>query len=429
MSNENQPISVIGLGYVGLPLACLFSRNHNVIGYEKDSEKVGKILSGEEVVKEPGLSELLSDRLNSGKLKLTSDKSLLGGATVKFITVGTPYDLKTRQTDFSQLDSSIKDISPYLNRGDVVALKSTVPPGTTDGRVKLLIESLGFKVPEEIGLVFSPERMVEGQAIHDFTSLPKIVGGSGEKSVDIIANILTELGGRVVKVSSAVTAEMVKMIDNYSRFVFIGLTNEIALMSEKLGTDIYELLNAAKEDYPRNSGLLKPGPGVGGSCLNKDPFILKSFMEDAGLQLKFVEAAKEVNYSMASHVVDITNSFSNGRKKVTIAGVAFKGDTNDTRFTTAFEIQKRLENSGYDTSFTDPYAVMDGVRIEPDLISASKNSEILVLLTDHSAYKKLDLKILKESMGVDPMIMDTRGIIDRKEAEKMGFEYHGLGRL
>lgn len=326
MNDQTQDIkiSVIGLGYVGLPLSCLLSRKFEVVGYEKDYRKVEDILRGKEVVREPGLQALLNESLSTGRLSLTSDTSRLVKSNIKIITVGTPFILQTMETDFSQLDSSLNDIIPQLNKGDILILKSTVPPGTTMGRVKDIVEKSGLKVPDDIGLSFSPERMVEGQAISDFLSLPKIIGASDDKTSSIVKEIFSALGGTIVEVSSPETAEMVKMVDNYSRFVFIGLTNEIALMSEKVGVDVIELIKSAKLDYPRNAGLLKPGPGVGGSCLNKDPFILESYMLKKGLKLEMVEAAKSINYGMASHVVSLVKKFSYGKKNITVLGVAFK---------------------------------------------------------------------------------------------------------
>ena len=156
-------------------------------------------------------------------------------------------------------------------------LKSTVPPGTTNNIVSNKIRSFGFSVPEQIWIAFSPERMIEGQALKDFTSLPKIIGASDVETSSLVAEIIGSLGGPVLQVSSIETAAMVTMVDNYSRFVFLGLTNEIALVSEKIGVDVLELISAAKYEYPRNAGLMVPGPGVGGSCLNKDPFIIILF--------------------------------------------------------------------------------------------------------------------------------------------------------
>lgn len=422
-------ISVVGLGYVGLPLAALLSRNYSVIGFDVDSKKVELVHAGKEIINEPRLKPMLDSALRSGKLKLTSDPTVLIKTDVKIITVGTPFDSLNSVVDYSQLDSSLELLHEFLKLGDVIILKSTVPPGTTTQHVKAIIESHGFNVPEEIGLVFSPERMIEGQAIEDFESLPKIIGATDERSYSIASEIIGSLGGKVIRVSSPEAAEMVKMIDNYSRFVFLGLTNEIALMCEKIGVDVNEVISSAKIDYPRNAGLLRPGPGVGGSCLNKDPFILRSQMLSLDLDLHMVSSAREVNSLMPKHVADMVNKFSGPRRKVLIAGIAFKGDTDDTRFTPAFQIIEELESNNFDIVLSDPFVKSDNHKILRSVYDAASDCDVIVILTDHTSYKELDLKRLKEKMSASPLMIDTRTAISRIDAEENGFEYHGLGNL
>ncbi|MHB8360888.1 MAG: nucleotide sugar dehydrogenase, partial [Thermoplasmataceae archaeon] len=281
----------------------------------------------------------------------------------------------------------------------------------------------------DVGLCFSPERMVEGQAVNDFMTLPKIVGASDPETVEICCEIIGSLGGKVIKVSSPETAEMIKMVDNYSRFVFLGLTNEFALISEKLGIDVLELIKAAKEDYPRNSGLLLPGPGVGGSCLNKDPYILKAHMRKLDLDLRMVNCAMDINMNMPYHVCELVEKYAKSRKNVTIWGIAFKGDTDDTRFTPAYQIYDYLKEKGFIITASDPYVNERRIEIIKDEFLALKNSNILLVLSDHSNYKNINFQMLKDNMSENPVIIDTRGIIERSDAIKNGFEYHGLGRL
>lgn len=422
-------IAIIGLGYVGLPLSVLLARNYNVIGFDTDNEKVAKIKSGKTPINEPGMDDLLKDNTLISNIKFTCSVDELKAAKIKIITVGTPYDPSTDYIDYSQLESALDILKDQMNNGDVIILKSTVPPGTTNNIVSNKIRSFGFSVPEQIGIAFSPERMIEGQALKDFTSLPKIIGASDVETSSLVAEIIGSLGGPVLQVSSIETAEMVKMVDNYSRFVFLGLTNEIALVSEKIGVDVLELISAAKYEYPRNAGLMVPGPGVGGSCLNKDPFILKAHLSKLDLNLKMVEAATAINRSIPSHITQIIQTFSNGRRKVLIAGVAFKGDTNDVRFTPTFEIKNQLMSAGFDVILSDPYVFSPFENVEENLYDASEGQEILLLLTDHTEYKELNLQKIKIKMAADPIIIDTRGLIPREDALKLGFQYHGYGRL
>ena len=220
---------------------------------------------------------------------------------------------------------------------------------------------------------------------------------------------------------------MAKMVDNYSRFVFLALTNELALASERCGVDVLELINAAKEGYPRNSGLLIPGPGVGGSCLNKDPFILAAEMKKSSLDMKMVRCSKEVNNYMPVHVAELVRNYASGRRNVVIIGVSFKENTNDTRFSPCFTIEQHLKESKFEVKLSDPY--VKGENIIPDPYLASNGADILVILTKHDLYKSLDLKKLSNIMKEKSLIIDTRGLIERKDAESLECEYHGVGRL
>lgn len=420
-------IAVIGLGYVGLPLSSLLAIKYNVIGFDVDKLKIRGLLENKLPVDEPDLEYYLEKSISSNHLIITNEAYKIKEANIKIITVGTPYNNNEMKIDTEQLISALNIVLPYLNNGDVIILKSTVPPGTTNGLVKTIIENGGFAVPENIGLVFAPERMIEGQAIKDFKTLPKIIGATDERSYRIASEVLSSLGGKLIKVSNPETAEMIKMVDNYSRYVFLALTNEIALISERVGVDVLELIEAAKDNYPRNSGLLLPGPGVGGSCLNKDPFILKTEMNKSNLQLKMVNCSEEINNYMPLHVAELVKKYLLPGSMITILGVAFKGDTNDTRFTPCYTIENNLSGSGYNIRLSDPF--VKGEKIISNPYNAVRKSDTIVLLTDHSLYKNLDLYKIKGLMNNKPIIIDCRGLIDRQKAESVGFEYHGVGRL
>lgn len=419
-------LAVIGLGYVGIPLSSLLARNYEVIGFDTDESKIRKIRDGTIPIKEPGIEDVLNAAMESGRLKITLEPAQLKDSDVKILTVGTPYDEKADFVDYTQLESALEIVIPYLKPGDVIILKSTVPPGTTMGFVKSKVESSGLKVPADIGLVFAPERMVEGQAIIDFQTLPKIIGASDNRSRATAEQIFGTLGGKIIAVSNPETAETIKMVDNYARYVFLGLTNELALTCEKLNVDVLEIIRSAKDNYPRNAGLLFPGPGVGGSCLNKDPFILRGVTRKSGLELEMLTSAQLINSQMPKHVFDLVRRF---RKSgiVTILGVAFKGNTDDIRYTPAFQISEMLARSKFQVRLSDPF--VSGVNIFKDIYKTCEGTNILILLTDHSEYSNIDLPRLKNIMGDDPLIVDTRGIIDRDEATNNRFEYHGLGRL
>lgn len=420
-------ISVIGLGYVGLPLSSLLAVNYDVIGFDVDECRIKSLQNYNIPVDEPELSEYFNSAIRNNRLKLTDNPHELRKTLIKIVTVGTPYLPSNNSIDISQLSMALEILVPELKKGDILLLKSTVPPGTTTGLVKERIEKEGFIIPQDIGLAFAPERMIEGQAIKDFKTLPKIIGATDNRTYSIVSDLLSSLGGRIIRVSDPKTAEMAKMVDNYSRYVFLALTNELALVSENIGVDVLELINAAKDDYPRNSGLLLPGPGVGGSCLNKDPFILAAEMSKNNLNLKMVECSSEVNNYMPIHVAELVKKFAGARNDVAILGVAFKEDTNDTRFTPCFIIERNLKNNKFNVKLSDPFVVGNNVISDP--YEASKNSDIIVILTAHSVYKNLNLKKLYNLMTGNPLIIDTRGLFDRNVAVTLGFEYHGVGRL
>ena len=420
-------VSVIGMGYVGIPLSSLLAINCDVIGFDVDKTRIKNLINSELPVDEPDLPEYFSRAVNNKKLKFTDNVHDIKNTLIKIVTVGTPYLPGLNQIDMSQLSSALQIVVPELKKGDILLLKSTVPPGTTSGLVKEMIEKYGLKVPDEVGLAFAPERMIEGQAIRDFQNLPKIIGATDERTFSIVSELLATLGGKVIHVSNLETAEMAKMVDNYSRYVFLALTNELALVSEKVGVDVLELIKAAKYDYPRNSGLLVPGPGVGGSCLNKDPFILQAEMAKNSLNLRLVGCSREVNNYMPLHVAELVKKYAGNRKYAVIFGVSFKEDTNDTRFTPSFSIEGSLKEAQFEVKMSDPF--VKGDDIIPDPYVASKDSDIIVIVTAHSIYETMDLGKLYSLMNKNPLIIDARGLFDRKTATSLGFEYHGVGRL
>lgn len=423
----DRSISIIGMGYVGIPLSSLLAKDFNVTGFDVDKAKVQELLEGRLTIHEPDLKEIFDASIMSKQLTITDNPDRIKDTTVKIITVGTPYDNDRKMTNYNQLLSSLRIVVPRLKKGDVIVLKSTVPPGTTSKLVRKAVEEAGFVVPDDIGLAFVPERMIEGQAVKDFKTLPKIIGATDDRTYNIVSEMLSSLGGEIIRVSNPETAEMAKMVDNYSRYVFLGLTNELALISEKIGVDVLELISAAKKNYPRNSGLLLPGPGVGGSCLNKDPFILQSELEKKSMNLKMVDAAKEINSYMPLHVTELVRRYARERSIITILGVAFKGDTDDTRFTPSNTISKVLQDSNFVIKLSDPFVA--GEKIIPDPYKAIEGSDVIIVLTDHSAYNDLDLDKIYGKMNKKPLIIDTRGQINRWEAESKGFEYHGVGRI
>lgn len=422
-------VAVVGLGHVGLPLSVLLAPAHRVVGLESDPARARAIAQGDPGLDEPGLGPRLRRVLRSGRFTVTTDPAGIRSCRVKVVTVGTPYDRIRKRPDLRQLRSALRSVTRELVRGDVVVLKSTVAPGTTSGTVARAIRARGLRVPEDVGVAFSPERMIEGRAIHDFRTLPKIVGASDDRSFAKVRTLLAPLGGEVVRVRDPTTAELVKMVDNYARYAFLAITNELALIAPTFGTDVYEVLAAARHRYERNAGLLVPGPGVGGSCLNKDPFLLHDSARRRGVPVRVTPTARAVNEQMPEQVVRLVTRTVGRRRRVLIAGVAFKGETDDTRFTPAEPIAARLRRRGYRLSFTDPY-VRDwpGGAVGADVYAAARGTDAIVVLTDHRAYRELDLPRLARAMGPRPILVDTRNLVPASAARAAGFRPVSLGR-
>ena len=388
--------------------------------------KIIRINSGDTPINEPGLHQLLLSLPKAGSLIVTDNPTYIKEAKIKIITVGTPYDENSGIVDYYQLNDSIKILLPNPNHGDVVILKSTVRLGTTMGLVKNLIESGDFTDPQEIGGVFSPELDVEGQAVNDFLMLQNIITASDARSGKIAEELLKTLGGKIIKVSNPEIAETIKMVDNYSRYVFLGLTNELVLVSVKIGVDVLETIGSVKDQYPRSAGLLLLGLGAGGAGLNKDPFILRGVMRRFGMEMQEVKSYETINSRMPLHVVKMVTNFRKSGN-VTLLGVALNCDTDNTRYTPSFKIRDNLVEKTFKVILTDQF--VSGNDVQKDLFESCRGSNILVLLTDHSGYRKIDLQGLRSIIPPNTMIIDSRGLIMREDAIKSGFEYRGFGGL
>lgn len=421
-------IAVVGLGHVGLPLAALLARHHVVVGLEANQAVVADTNRGVTVIAEPGLKAVLGSAVRSGRLRATFQPDEIASSPVKIIAVGTPYNRDTHTVDSSQLEAALAAVTAHLRRHDTVILKSTVPPGTTEGWVRDSVEAAGFKVPRDVGLVFAPERMVEGRAIRDFCTLPKILGATDDRSFRVARAALAPLGGHIVRVRNPTTAEMAKMMDNYTRFVLLGLTNELAMIARAFGVDPQEVLHAFKDHYPRNAGVLSPGPGVGGSCLNKDPFALGDEAGKRGLKVRMLASAQMVNESMVDHVRYLVTSHARPGARVLVAGAAFKGDTEDTRFSTSIPLGQRLRRDGYTVTYSDPLVKRLGRQtVGNDLYGDAASTDAVVFLTDHSVYRRTNLRRLAGAMHRRPVLIDTRALFRRNRAESLGFRYVRLG--
>jgi len=399
---------------------------------DPNRQVVDRITSGSPPIFEEGLPEIMGRSVRSGRLTAsTTPDEALSKASVIIITVGTPVS-RDRKPVLGHLDSAVRDVGRNLPHGSIVVLKSTVPPLTTENMVRPLLEELsGLVAGRDFGLAFVPERTVEGRAVQEFLTLPKIVGGIDQRSTRVASAFFSQLGGRIVPVSKPRTAETAKLFDNIYRDVNIALANELAMLCEHIGVDAIEAIGAANKDYARTH-LLSPGPGVGGSCLTKDPYILLHSAGAAG-DGRLIRTARSVNDGMPGHVVSMVEealgSAHRGIRgaKIAILGYTFKGDTDDTRNTPVAEILRVLVDSGAEPAIFDPH-VKEGVPGNvASLEEAVHEADCVVVSTDHQEFKSLTLSQMLSSAKSPLVVVDTRHLIDPIEASAKAI-YRGVGR-
>ena len=406
-------IGIIGLGYVGLPLAVEFAKaGFDVTGFDVDESKNTAINAGTSYIPDVPAAEL-AEVVHAGRLRATSDMSKLGDMDVVDICVPTPLR-KTKDPDLSYVVKAVEAAAKVLKRGQLVILESTTYPGTTDEVVQPMLEAGGFKAGVDFLLAFSPERVDPGNAQYTTKQIPKVVGGHGAASTEVAAALYGRVVSSVVTVSSTRVAEMVKLLENTFRAVNIGLVNEIALMSRKMDIDVWEVIDAAKTK-PFGFMPFYPGPGLGGHCIPIDPFYLSWKARQSGFECRFIELAGQVNGSMPEHVLQLVSDALNSVKKpingsrIHLFGIAYKRDVNDMRESPALDVLELLIRRGAVVTYTDPWVpkLADGhhtlTSIDTDTAIAD-GFDCAVITTDHTAFDYARLATL-------PLIVDTRNAL------------------
>jgi UDP-N-acetyl-D-glucosamine dehydrogenase len=413
-------IGVIGLGYVGLSLAVEFAKaGLQVTGIEIDPDKVARLQEGESYVQDVKPYEV-KGLIADGKLIVVDDYRVLAELDAVSICVPTPLS-KTKDPDISYIAAATKEIVAYLRPGQLIVLESTTYPGTTDEVILPALQKTGLEVGREFFVAFSPERIDPGNAQYRTHNTPKIIGGVTASCAQA-AKALYELAiQRVVVVSSARTAEMVKLLENTFRAVNIGLVNEVALMCDRLKIDVWEVIEAAATK-PFGFMPFYPGPGLGGHCIPVDPYYLAWKLKTLDYKARFIELAAEINTNMPWYVVSkVVDALNEQRKSVygasiLVLGVTYKRDTSDLRESPALDIIKILQNKGATVSFYDTFAAdlqnLDGaihVPLEKEVI---QGADCVIIATDHSnvnyewvsahAQLVLDTRNVTKHLGIDP---------------------------
>jgi UDP-N-acetyl-D-glucosamine dehydrogenase len=406
-------VGVIGLGYVGLPLAVEFANaGFPVTGIDVQAAKVQGLNAGRSYIQDVA-GDVIAKHVDCGRLRATTDFSVIGELDAISIAVPTPLR-KTKDPDMSFVVSAAEQVARNIHPGLLVILESTTYPGTTEELLLPMLEKSGLKIGEDFFLCFSPERVDPGNARYQTRNIPKVVGGITPACTEMGALFYAQALERVVPVSTTSVAEMVKVLENTFRMINIGLANEIAVMCEHMGINVWEVIDAA-DTKPFGFMPFYPGPGLGGHCIPIDPFYLSWKSRQAGVEARFIELAGQINGQMPRHVVDRVQTALNNHGKplmgsrVHILGVAYKGDIDDLRESPALDIILLLERRGARVSYSDPH--IPSVRLNghglnsEDPEKCAEAADCVVIVTDHRAF---DYAMVVEKAK---LILDTRNAL------------------
>jgi UDP-N-acetyl-D-glucosamine dehydrogenase len=411
-------VAVVGLGYVGLPLAETFAwAGFPLVGFDVDPEKVKKLRLGQSYIGHID-SERIAELSQSDRFTPTTDPACFETVDAIVICVPTPLT-EAREPDLSYIVSTGKTLCKHLRKGQLIVLESTTYPGTTEDVLRPILEESGLKAGQDFFLAFSPEREDPGNIYYSTRTIPKVVGGIDETSRNIAVALYGAIVPTVVPVSSTQVAEACKILENTYRAVNIALVNELKVVFDAMGIDVWEVIGAAKTK-PFGFQAFYPGPGLGGHCIPIDPFYLTWAARRYGINTRFIELAGEVNTSMPKYVVnriaDALNEQAMAIKgsRILILGVAYKKDVDDPRESPAFEIMEELEKRGAFLSYNDPYIpVLPSMRhhkiqmeSQPLTESVLASHDCVVIVTDHSRYQ-FDW-IVKHAR----VVVDTRNATD-----------------
>jgi UDP-N-acetyl-D-glucosamine dehydrogenase len=418
--NRTARVGIVGLGYVGLPLAVEFARaGFHVTGIDLSEEKARRVNAGESYIGDIPTS-VLAPLVSSGKLHATTDFSAVLELDTINICVPTPLR-KTKDPDMSYIVSACEEIEKYLHAGTLVILESTTYPGTTDELLLPMLSKGGLRVGEDFFLCFSPERVDPGNPKFQTANIPKVVGGCTPACTEIGRLFYAQALQRVVPVSSTQVAEMVKLLENTFRMINIGLVNEIAMMCDRIGINVWEVIDAAATK-PFGFMPFYPGPGLGGHCIPIDPFYLSWKTKQAGIEARFIELAGYINGQMPHFVVDkVQNALNDAGKpvkgsRIHVMGVAYKRDIDDMRESPALDVIMLLQRRGGVVTYSDPHVPklkVDGQDLLVSPEEAAADADCVVIVTDHAAF---DYPALVKRAS---LIVDTRNALKGVNSPKI----------
>lgn len=417
LKDRSAVVCVVGVGYVGLPLAEAFSKHLKVIGYDMNGSKI----------------EELNNKNNNNNLIFTSDPAKINKADFVLIAVPTPIT-QSKEPDLFCVRSSVNTVGRNLKKGAVVVLESTVYPGVTEEiAMPLLDKSSGMKCGVDFKIGYSPERINPGDKVHGISNITKIVSGMDEETTEVLAK-LYNLITTVFKARDIRTAEAAKVIENIQRDLNIALINELALIFERMNIDIMDVIEAAATKW--NFNVYYPGAGVGGHCLPVDPYYLVKKAEELGYHSKVITAGRAVNDYMPMHVfellVDALNECERAVKgsKVVVLGFSYKENVGDVRESPVKVLVEELRKKGARVCIVDPY-IENGYldrygEVETDVYKAIEGADAIVLMTGHREFSEIELWSVKKGMRT-AIVIDGRRVFDRDMVSRVGFVYRGVG--
>jgi UDP-N-acetyl-D-mannosaminuronic acid dehydrogenase len=421
-------LAVIGLGYVGLPLAVLFAEcGFDVLGIEIRQDRVNKINAGVSPIEgeEPGLSELLAQVVNSGRFRASTDYKGLQDRDIVLIDVETPVD-ENNVPRYEALRASLLNLAPVLKKGSLVVVESTISPGTMEAVVLPLLENSGKKLNQDFYLGNCPERVMPGKLLKNLHSLSRVVGGSSPATAETMIVLYRNIVQADLDPTDWISAELVKTVENAYRDVQIAFANEVALICEALGGDVWKVRELVNKSPYRQMHL--PGAGVGGHCITKDPWLLAYGVAEHELPLKIIPSARSVNDSMPFHMAELVKSALSEAgcqmdgARILVMGYAYLENSDDDRNSPSTALVKTLKQCGAEVIVHDPYIQT----YQGDILELAKDCDAAVVMVAHNQYKSLDLAELKSILRL-PVIVDGRNVFPELRKSAEGWVYRGIG--
>ena len=429
IENKSARLAVIGLGYVGFPVACEFARaGYNVVGIDLQAERVRKINAGVSPIvgREPGLEELTTEVVFAGRLQAMNDYKRLADRDVILICVETPVD-ESHNPNYRALRGALRSLGAVMRAGTLVVVESTIAPGTMrDVVLPGLEQSSGMRLNEGFYLGHCPERVMPGKLLANIRSVDRVAGGMTPETAEAMRLLYSKIVQAEIDVADCITAELVKTVENAYRDVQIAFANEVAMICERVGGDVWKVRELVNKSPGRM--MLMPGAGVGGHCIPKDPWLLASSVAKDGTTLQVIPAARAVNSGMPQHIGELLllaleeAGVELIQARILVMGYAYLEDSDDTRNSPSAALLDYLGGKVGQILVHDPYVN----RHQGDLLEKARGCDAVVVMVKHSEYRSLELAQLGEGMR-RRLLLDGRATYGREQAEAAGFRYWGVG--